>query len=391
MYQKMIRKIAVFVLMLLISILPCNGQNGVISSEVVFAKGDYGYHTFRIPAVVQTHSGVILAFAEARKNSASDSGDIDLVLKRSCDGGKTWGDMIVVWDDGGNVCGNPSPVVLQDGGRVLLLMTWNNGSDKESNIHTRKGIDSRRVFFCYSDDEGLTWSKAEDITLQAKDPEWTWYATGPCHAIEKQKAPHKGRIIVPCNHGVFNNVSENKKQYFGNTTESHIIYSDDKGQTWHIGGSPGVGNESTIAETRRGSLILNMRGRRTSEKNDQYRLVAISKDGGKTFGQAYTEKVLIEPVCEGSIINYTKEGKLTSKLLFSNPACMPQRKYMTIRQSDDNGKTWGKALRLSGDWAAYSDMVILSDGNVGIFYETGKEGPYEQIVFKKLSSDLFAR
>jgi len=378
----MIKKVVVSCFFIIISILSAAGQDGVISSEVVFAKGDYGYHTFRIPAVVQTHSGVILAFAEARKNSASDSGDIDLVLKRSCDGGKTWGDMIVVWDDGENVCGNPSPVVLKDGGRVILLATWNNGIDTEADIHTNKGVDTRRVFICHSDDEGLTWSEPKDITDQTKESQWTWYATGPCHAIEKQKSPHKGRIIVPCNHGDYHNIIPNKRQRYGNTTASHIIYSDDKGISWHIGGTTGIGNESTVAETKKGYLVLNMRGKRTKDNTNQYRLVANSKDGGDSFGNYYVEKNLIEPVCEGSIINFTRKGNISSRLLFSNPAYMSQRKCMTIHQSKDNGKTWKKAVCLSEDWAAYSDMVILSDGNVGIFYETGKDSPYEHMVFK---------
>ena len=91
--------------------------------QILFKKGDYGYHTFRIPALVQTKSGAILAFAEARRNSGSDTGDIDLVMKRSTDGGKTWSEMMMAWDDAENVCGNPSPVVDSRSGRIILTMT----------------------------------------------------------------------------------------------------------------------------------------------------------------------------------------------------------------------------------------------------------------------------
>ena len=99
----------------------------------LFSAGDGGVHTYRIPAIVQTQGGVLLAFAEARHNSRSDTGDIDLVVRRSTDGGRTWGETITVWDDGGNVCGNPCPVVDRRTGRVLLLSTWNNG-----NVHLSK-------------------------------------------------------------------------------------------------------------------------------------------------------------------------------------------------------------------------------------------------------------
>ena len=135
---------------------------------VLFKKGDYNYHTFRIPALTQTKSGAILAFAEARKNSGSDTGDIDMVLKRSTDGGKTWSEMITVWDDAENVCGNPSPVVDERTGRIILAMTWNNGKDPEKNIHAKTSIDTRRVYVAYSDDDGLTWSEPREITAEAK-------------------------------------------------------------------------------------------------------------------------------------------------------------------------------------------------------------------------------
>ena len=140
----------------------------------LFSAGDGGVHTYRIPAIVQTQGGVLLAFAEARHNSRSDTGDIDLVVRRSTDGGRTWGETITVWDDGGNVCGNPCPVVDRRTGRVLLLSTWNNGKDPEKDIHARTSIDTRRVFLLYSDDEGLTWSAPREITASAKKKAWTW-------------------------------------------------------------------------------------------------------------------------------------------------------------------------------------------------------------------------
>lgn len=369
----------------------CSAQGYIETKKVLFKKGDSGVDTYRIPALVQTNKGTIIAFAEARKNSRSDTGDIDLVAKRSEDGGRTWSEMITVWDDGNNVCGNPCPVVDRKTGRIVLLSTWNDGRDHEKDIHARKSIDTRRVFVIYSEDDGKTWSAPKEITSSAKLPEWTWYATGPCHALQLQKGKNQGRIVVPCNHGVYLEGNRAGGHEGPGGTESHVILSDDGGMTWRIGGSPEVGNECTIAEIKKGGLILNMRGPRAEDRVQKgaARLVSISYDGGETFGKAFSEKGLIEPVCNASIINYTRKGRLTETLLFSNPDHMTKRKNMTIKQSDDSGRTWRTALRLSDLPAAYSDLLILDNGDVAIFYETGKDNCYETMTFSIISSECF--
>ena len=339
------------------------------SGAPVFTKGEGGIHTYRIPAVVQTRSGVLLAFAEARHGSASDTGDIDLVVKRSLDGGKTWGEMITVWDDAGNVCGNPAPVVDRKTGRVVLLSTWNDGRDHESDIHKRKSLDTRRVFCFYSDDEGLSWSKPVEITSQAKLPEWTWYATGPNHAVQLPS----GRILIPCNHG-----------NFGGESTSHVIYSDDLGASWHIGGETFTGNECTMARLPGGKLMLNMR--KTSPERLQYgpgRLVAISRDKGLSFEPTYYEPALIEPVCNASLINGSRR-RPSRVLFFSNPEDPGKRVNLTLRMSRDAGKSWKRVATLTEGPAAYSDLVILEGGDVGVLYEAGGSSPYEAIYFARL-------
>ena len=187
----------------------------------VFKQGMEGYNCFRIPAIVKTTNGTLLAFAEARKKSCSDTGDIDLVLRRSTDGGNNWSKIQVVWDDGLNVCGNPAPVVEEESGTVFLLLTWNLGSDHERDIIAQKSKDSRRIFVTQSVDEGKSWSKPDQITSTTKQENWTWYATGPVHGIQLAKnRNHKGRLVIPCDH-----IEAETKHYY-----SHIIYSDDKGK-----------------------------------------------------------------------------------------------------------------------------------------------------------------
>ena len=350
-----------------------------VTRTTVFTRGENGFDTYRIPAIVQTNDGTILAFAEARKNSRSDTGDIDLVVKRSTDGGRTWSGIITVWNDAENVCGNPSPVVDRATGRIILLSTWNKGTDFEKDIHARRSSGTRMVFCMYSDDDGLTWSEARDITSEAKLPEWTWYATGPCHAVQMRS----GRIVVPCNHGIPDDPD-------GLATHSHVIYSDDCGATWHIGGSPCTGNESTLVELDNGDLMLNMRKNRTPNlpKDLTGREVAISHDGGLTFDAPYIDKKLIEPICNASIIDYSPAGRRTGIILFSNPEHPTKRRNMTLRMSSDNGGNWERVCTITEGPTAYSDICVLSDGDVSVLYEDGLEMSYEDIRFARVPASM---
>ena len=126
----------------------------------LFVSGADGYHTYRIPSLIVTKAGTVLAFCEGRKQSLADSGDIDLLVKRSEDGGATWSGQQVVWDDGPNTCGNPCPVIDERNGRIVLLLTWNRGDDRGHDLHRGAGKDTRRVFVLTSDDDGRTWRPA---------------------------------------------------------------------------------------------------------------------------------------------------------------------------------------------------------------------------------------
>jgi len=332
--------------------------------QTVFQSGKDGYHTFRIPALITTQKGTLLAFCEGRKKSSSDTGDIDLVLKRSTDAGKTWQPLQVVWDDAQNTCGNPCPVVDQKTGTIWLLLTHNLGTDNERTIVEQTGKGSRTVWIAKSDDDGLTWSKPVDITADTKKSDWTWYATGPGVGIQLKS----GRLVVPCDA----KIAKTKEKI------SHIIYSDDAGKTWKIGGVVGPAcNECQVAELSNGDLHLNIR----SYGGNNRRLVAISKDGGLTFAKPAEDKTLIEPVCQASVVAIpgVKGG-----LLFANPASK-KREKMTIRLSRDDGKTWPIARILHDGPAAYSCLSVLVDGSFTCLYERGKKSAYETITFSQFS------
>lgn len=315
-----------------------------------FSPGTGGYACFRIPAVVVSNKGTVLAFAEGRVDDCEDDGNIDIILKRSTDNGKTWSDIITVHDDGNNRCQNPAPVVLESG-RILLLSCWNK----------RPG-GARRVYKTYSDDDGKTWAPMTDIGDQVAIEGYSWYATGPCHAIIKTLEPNKGRVVVPCNH--------NK----GNNRYSHVIYSDDQGGNWKLGGIGDYtqGNESTVVELGNGDLMLNMRNM-DMEKN--YRMQAISKDGGKTF-QPSQETTLIEPInngCQGSILRYSINSQNSANLLFANPNHDSSRRNGTIKFSSNDGKSWTRTFMYvpANTYTSYSDLTVLNNQKVGILYERG--------------------
>jgi len=342
-----------------------------LQTDDIYRKGDNGYNCYRIPAIVRTTKGTLLAFAEARKMGCSDTGNIDLVLRRSNDGGKTWGPMMQVWDDGNNVCGNPAPVVDNITGRIVLLSTWNRGDDHEKEILSGASKDTRRVFVLHSEDDGLTWTEAKEVTNTTKKDNWTWYATGPCHGIQLQEKEYKNRLVIPANHMVAGT----------KTYHSQVIYSDDSGETWHLGGvvTEHGGNESSVVELINGDLMLNMRN--YNREVSKTRSSTISKDGGQSWSDMQYAPELIEPICQGNILNVTQKGRLTEKLLFSNPASVDKRERMTIRLSNNSGKSWDSSLLIHAGPTAYSDMVMISDEQVGLFYEYGEESPYEKMGF----------
>lgn len=356
-------------LILFILTLAGNGAAAGLETTDVFVAGTDGYHTYRIPALIVTTNRTVLAFCEGRKNSRSDTGDIDLLVKRSTDGGKTWSAQQVIWSDAENTCGNPAPVVDQSTGIIWLLMTWNLGTDHEKDIHARTSKATRRVFVTHSADDGRTWAAPKDITSAVKKPEWTWYATGPVNGIQLVRGKHAGRLVIPCNHS-------GPREGGGSVSRSHIIYSDDHGATWQLGGREDERtNESTIVELADGSLLHNMR----SYREKKLRAVATSRDAGMTWSGVTDDTTLIEPVCQASILRYSwPDPRERNRILFSNPAS-EKRENMTVRVSYDEGKTWAVSKTIHAGPAAYSCLTVLPDRTIACLFERGEKGPYETI------------
>jgi sialidase-1 len=358
------------------------------TESVPYTAGTDGYSGFRIPAVVATRSGALLAFAEGRVGGLGDAGNIDLVLRRSTDGGCTWGHLRVVADSGANTSGNPAPVVTASG-RVVLLSTYNGGTATEAAIMRGEvpADQSRRVFVQSSDDEGTTWSAPREITASAKADNWRWYATGPVHGIRLARGPHRDRLVIPANHSTAPPAGSpdlgTEAKYYG----GHTLYSDDGGETWRIGavddnpnGYLNV-NETTVAELPDGRLYLNTREHNGTAPGN--RADAYSRDGGATLETPYRPQATIAgPVVQGSVLQLAGPG---APLVFAGPADPATRAALTLRVSTDQGATWRPSLALSGLPAAYSDLIQLGHTTIGVLYETGDWGTYERIAFRRIA------
>jgi len=323
----------------------------------VYTSGTEGYHTYRIPGVVITKTGTLLAFCEGRKTGSGDQGDIDLVLRRSSDGGKTWGPMQLVHEEGGTAkitIGNPCPVVDRQSGTIWLPFCRNND----------------RVFVTKSSDDGKTWAAPTEITRSVKPPNWAWYATGPGHGIQLSS----GRLLVPCDHSVGGEPGWDKQGY------SHVFFSDDHGATWKLGGSTEMKmDECEAVELADGSILLCMR----NYVKPNQRAFATSRDGGLSWSKPQKHPQVHCPVCQASIQRYSlPPGK--NRVLYSGPGG-PGRTHLAIRLSYDEGKSWPLAKVLHAGPSAYSDLVVLPDGTIGCLYERGAKRAYEKITFARFT------
>lgn len=325
----------------------------------VFEAGQGGYHTYRIPAIVETTRGTLLAFCEGRLEGQSDAGNIDLLVKRSTDGGLTWSEASVVWNDGANTCGNPCPVVDRDTGTIWLAMTWNLGTDHERDIMAGTSQQPRLVFMTHSDDDGLTWSEPAEISSTTRREHWRWYATGPGNGIQLTRGEHAGRLVIPANHSDHSDASKHPYR-------SHVFWSDDHGATWELGGvQEDRTNESAVIELGDGSLMQIMR----SYHGTNRRAMATSVDAGATWSSVYLQDELDTPVCQASCVRvaWPTEDK-PGLLMFSSPRGR-DRSHMTIWSSIDEGESWQVEREVEAGSAAYSNLVRLSDTRVGLLYE----------------------
>lgn len=364
-------------------------------NSMVFKGGTEGHKIYRIPAIISLPNQELLAFAEGRVNGSDDYGDVNLVLKRSKDFGKTWSSLDILVDYDSLQAGNPAPVVDRFDPNYpegVLYLFYNTGNNHEYDIRMGRGV--REVWMMKSYDLGKTWEEPQNITLQTHKPnnpsfssdynfpeDWRHYANTPGHAFQFQEGKYKGRIFVAANH------SKGDPQEGFSEYQAHGFFTDDHGKTFEISESvkiPGS-NESIAAELPNDQMIMSVR----NQKGDiRQRILAYSSDGGKTWDEAYFEEQLPDPVCQGSIISM-RDSKGTFTLIHSNNSDPAHRNNLSLKFSDDLGKTWSKPLLVDGvedpgnsSYTGYSDLVEISNNLVGIIYE---KNDYTEIVFKSIS------
>lgn len=352
----------------------------------LFKAGDDRYAVYHIPGIVVTAKGTVLAWCEARR-VRSDWDMIDILLRRSEDGGKTWSKAEKVVDVPGPKTKNPEALRLKN--VKPTDVTYNNPvliADRDGTVHFLFCLEYFRCFYMNSKDDGRTWSTPVEITntFEAfrKDYDWKVLATGPDHGIQLKN----GRLIVP----VWLSTSEGGNAH--RPSVSSTIYSDDQGKTWHAGQiavpltdeiiNP---SETLAVELADGRVMLNAR----NESKAHRRLITISPDGATNWTKPKFDETLIEPICMGSLIRLSTEksgGK--NRILFANPANLEKsngpaepgksrdRKNLTVRISYDEGQTWPVAKSVEPSWAAYSDLAVTKDGTILCFYGTGSKSDF---------------
>jgi sialidase-1 len=331
----------------------------------VYTAGEGGYALYRIPAIEAAPDGSLLAFAEARKFNGGDPGmennEIDLVLKRSTDGGKTWSAMRVI-EHAGERWSSANAATVVDRRKRRVWVLYLRCKPGRSTDTSRPGTDDTQTLARYSDDNGLTWSDAIDLTSVARDmndPAWRCTVVGPGGAIQTRK----GRLLFAA--------WKAAKSYV-----PFCLYSDDHGRTWHRGeplpGDTG-GNECQVAELADGTILMDIR-----QNDGPHRWQATSADGGRTWSSPRPGQTVTPVACA------IERVRRSSRLIWTGPKG-PGRRTLVARVSEDGGRTFGRERVLSDEPAAYSDLAVLKDGNVGVLWE---RGDYRFISFALVPRDL---
>jgi sialidase-1 len=336
----------------------------------VRTAGDDGVAAYRIPGLVTTKKGTLVAVFDIRHENARDlQGDIDVGVCRSTDGGRTWGSMTVAMDMGErgglpqnlNGIGDPCLLVDEVTGDLLLFAAWTHGGEAGKAAWWAAGsgfepATTPQLMMARSTDDGLTWSEPVSLTRQVKQEAWNFTFQGPGRGITMDD----GTLVVPFQH-----------QEPDRTPAAGIMYSHDRGLTWRVHEYAKINTtESQVAETAPGELMLNMRDNRGTG-----RAVYVTKDLGRTWAPHVSDGQLVEPVCMASLLKVRASENAMKQdiLLFSNPADTEERRNITIRMSLDGGKTWTRRCLLDeGDGWGYSCLTMIDRKTVGILYESSQ-------------------
>jgi sialidase-1 len=364
--------------------------------KIVRAAGQDGANTYRIPGLVTTNEGTLVAVYDIRYNNSKDlQEDIDIGMSRSTDGGRTWEPMKVIMDMGEygglpqnlNGIGDPSILYDHTTGTIWVAALWMSGSapDKMLWWASQPGMtpqETGQFILVKSTDDGLTWSEPINITAQIKDPAWQLLLQGPGRGITMDD----GTIVFPAQFKADIGTKALDGGQF--TCHSTIVYSKDQGETWQIGtGAKSNTTEAQVVQLSDGSLMLNMRDdrNRTDKGATNGRAVAVTADMGRTWTvHPSSNSALPEPNCMASLItaDVKIDGIKRRVMFFSNPNDKSERIRMTVKASTDLGLTWPaeNQVELFGPSGyGYSCMTMVDENHVGILYEGVRELYFQKI------------
>lgn len=351
-----------------------------LEKQDLFAAGeDPAYKLYHIPGILVTSQGTVLAWCEARRDG-SDWDDIKILLRRSTDEGKTWSPPRSIVEVPGPKQKNPFALKLRHTDPDTV--TYNNPvliADRGGAVHMLFCLEYERAFYQRSDDDGISWSQPVEITSAFEafktDYPWTVLATGPNHSIQL----NTGRLVVP----VWLSTGTGGNAHRPSVTAT--IFSDDSGETWQAGeiAIPNTGewinpNETVAVELADGSVMLNAR----SESKTHRRLVVTSPDGATGWSRPRFDEALLEPICMAGLVRYDHGGE--SLLLFSNPHNLERadgteepgksrdRKFLSVKASRDEGRTWAVHKLVEDGPSAYSDLAVTRSGTILCFYGAGE-------------------
>ena len=348
----------------------------------LFKAGEEGYTLYRIPGIVVTRRGTVLAYCEARKSDKGDWGTIDILLRRSTNNGASWLPRAKIVEVPGPKTKNP--VALAQNLAATTDVTYNN---PVAIAHATGGVtflfclEYARCFMLHSDDDGVSWSAPVEITAAFDKfrPEYDWkvLATGPGHGIQLKT----GRLVVP----VWLSLGTGGHAHRPSVTS--VIYSDDLGRTWSRGeiagpneGEWNIPNETCAVQLADGRVLLNMR----SESKANRRLLTTSRDGATGWSRPQFHEQLLEPICMASMVRLSEPvGTNRSRILFSNPDNLSRadgkevagknrdRKNVSVKLSYDEAATWPVSKSVEPGFSGYSDLAVANDGTILLFYERG--------------------
>ena len=346
----------------------------------LFTANADGYTLYRIPGIVVTKRGTVLAYCEARKSDKGDWGTIDILLRRSTNSGASWQPRVMIADVPGPK--EKNPVALAQKLATTGEVTYNNPvaiADANGAVHFLFCLEYARCFYLRTDDDGLTFSKPVEITASFDKfrPEYDWkvLATGPGHGIQLKT----GRLVVP----VW--ISTGTGGHAHRPSVTSVIYSDDLGRTWTRGeiagpneGEWSIPNETCAVQLADSRVLLNMR----TESKANRRLLTTSRDGATAWSRPQFHEQLLEPICMATMVRLS-EAPAKNRLLFANPDNLARtdgkevagknrdRKNVSVKLSYDESATWPVNKTIEPGFSGYSDLAVANDGTILLFYERG--------------------